>query len=174
LIFIGIEITAQSFHATPRRHYAAIAVACIPALAKLIAIEYSKFAFLIDYTRIPELKATSLQDHILVVNVLAGGFIFTSLIWASAVAKIIDRRFNTAAIYFAVAAVLILFGIMHSPLDGDRMFWPIELAEMPVDRRNYVVQYCVAYLVMAAICFGMSRVTKSEEFIDTDEAFESL
>ena len=27
LVFIGVEITAQSFHATPRRHYAALAVA---------------------------------------------------------------------------------------------------------------------------------------------------
>ena len=31
LIFVGLEITAQSFHATPRRHFSAIAVACIPA-----------------------------------------------------------------------------------------------------------------------------------------------
>ncbi|MDP7019798.1 MAG: permease, partial [Pirellulaceae bacterium] len=35
LIFIGLEITAQSFHATPRRHYPAVALACIPALAYL-------------------------------------------------------------------------------------------------------------------------------------------
>ena len=36
LIFIGLEITAQSFHATPKRHYAALALACVPAMAKLV------------------------------------------------------------------------------------------------------------------------------------------
>ena len=35
LVFVGLEITAQSFHATPRRHYAAVALACLPALAFL-------------------------------------------------------------------------------------------------------------------------------------------
>ena len=174
LIFIGIEITAQSFHATPRRHYAAIAVACIPALAKLIAIEFSKIGFLLDFSRVPAETAASIQGNMLIVNVLAGGFIFTSLIWASAVAKIIDRRFKTAAIYFAVAGVLVLFGIMHSPLAGDKMFWPTELTEMPAESRSYVIQFCIAYFVMAVICFGMSTVTTEEEFIDTDEAFEAL
>lgn len=174
LIFIGIEITAQSFHATPRRHYAAIAVACIPALAKLVAIQLSMFFAVIDYSRVPEGAAAFLQGHVLVINVLAGGFIFTSLIWASSVAKIIDRRYKTAALYLAAASVLVLFGVMHSPLAGDRMFWPTELAEMPTESRSYVLQFCVAYLVMAAICFGMSMVTTREEFIDTDASFEAL
>ena len=36
LIFIGLEITAQSFLATPRRHYPALALAVVPALAYLV------------------------------------------------------------------------------------------------------------------------------------------
>ena len=35
LIFIGLEIAAQSFHATPARHYPAVVLACVPALAQL-------------------------------------------------------------------------------------------------------------------------------------------
>ena len=35
LIFVGLEITAQSFAATPIRHYPAVALACVPALAYL-------------------------------------------------------------------------------------------------------------------------------------------
>jgi len=38
LIFVGLEITAQSFHATPKRHYPAVVFACIPALAALVMI----------------------------------------------------------------------------------------------------------------------------------------
>src|SRR5271167_4160408 len=38
LIFVGLEITAQSFHATPVRHYPAVALACVPALAYLTGL----------------------------------------------------------------------------------------------------------------------------------------
>ncbi len=35
LVFVGLEIASQSFLATPRRHYPAVAMACLPALAFL-------------------------------------------------------------------------------------------------------------------------------------------
>src|SRR5205823_13166599 len=38
LIFVGLEIAAQSFAATPRRHYPALALACVPALAYLVGV----------------------------------------------------------------------------------------------------------------------------------------
>src|SRR5262249_21173683 len=38
LVFVGLEITAQSFRATPDRHYPALAFAALPALAYLITI----------------------------------------------------------------------------------------------------------------------------------------
>src|SRR5204863_3991272 len=38
LIFIGLEIAAQSFHATLVRHYPAVVLACVPALAQLALI----------------------------------------------------------------------------------------------------------------------------------------
>ena len=38
LIFVGLEITSQSFQATPIRHYPAVAMACIPALAYLASL----------------------------------------------------------------------------------------------------------------------------------------
>ena len=117
LIFIGIEITAQSFHVTPRRHYAALAVACLPALAKLIVIYLGQH---VD----PEKMATN--SAILNLKVLSGGFIISSLLWASALAKIIDRRYKVAAMLFAIGGVMVLFGVVHSPLD-DKMFLPTEI-----------------------------------------------
>lgn len=42
LVFIGLEITAQSFRATPSKHYPAVVIACIPALAALLVIETDK------------------------------------------------------------------------------------------------------------------------------------
>ena len=38
LIFVGLEITSQSFRATSPRHYPALAFSCVPALAYLASI----------------------------------------------------------------------------------------------------------------------------------------
>ena len=108
LIFIGLEITAQSFHATPRRHYAALAVAFLPAIARLVMIMFDQLgiAFALDF----EIAPGGASELVHQITVLSGGFILTSLLWASATAKIIDRRFSVAAIYFAVGGMLTLFG----------------------------------------------------------------
>lgn len=173
LVFIGIEITAQSFHATPRRHYAAVALACLPAIAKLIMI------FLGQYV---PLETMNSDAGILNLRVLAGGFIITSLIWASAMAQITDRRFKSAAIYFLVGGVMVLFGIMHSPMDGDKMYWPWHIGvvlaadgtpSMDPGIRRVVIEFAVAYFVMAGIMYVLgSRLTNT--IINSDEEYERL
>ena len=170
LIFIGLEITAQSFHATPKRHYAALAVACIPAMAKLVMIYVGQFV------SDPSSLAPHLQDLMLHLSVLAGGFIMTSLIWASATAKIVDRRYYSASIYMALGGMLVLFGVMHSPLAGDKMFLPWNLANPDIfdaGAKQVVIQFAIAYLVMAMILFLIGTLSK-EEPIDTDEQYENL
>ena len=178
LLFIGIEITAQSYHATPRRHYAALAVACFPAIAKMVVIFLGQFAEVMNYETASEFAAESAQSLMLKLNVLAGGFIITSLIWASATARIIDRRFNTASIYFAVGGLFTLFGLMHSPLDGDKMFWPWQLFDRSITseaQQSISLQFAVAYLVMAGLMFGLGRLLKDRlEIIDSDEQYENL
>lgn len=172
LIFVGIEITAQSFHATPRRHYAALAIACLPAIAKLLAINLEMYVdrekFLTD-------------PGILSIRILAGGFIITSLIWASAMAKIIDRRFYAASLYFAVGGILVLFGVMHSPMVGDKMYWPWDIGMVEQNGeiilnegyRKLVWEFAASYLVMAILMFGLGAWMRPE-LIDTDEQFEKL
>ncbi len=177
LIFIGVEITAQSFHATPRRHYAALAVACLPAIAKLVMIYLGQFADVLDYSAVPEPVAENLQTLWLHLSVLAGGFILTSLIWASATARIIDRRFVAASVYLAIGGMFTLFGLMHSPFFGDKMFWPWQLFEegTSLAERKIVIEFAVAYLVMAILMFGLGFLMKDKlQVITTDEAYEKL
>ncbi len=171
LVFIGIEITAQSFHVTPRRHYAALAVACIPAIAKLVMIYLGQFVNALDVPGLPP----HLQELWLHLSVLAGGFILTSLIWASATARIIDRRFIGASIYFAVGGLLTLFGLMHSPLIGDKMFWPWEMDAFEPEQKKIIIEFAATYLVMALLMFGLGTIMKNEiEVITTDEEYEKI
>jgi AGZA family xanthine/uracil permease-like MFS transporter len=120
LIFVGLEITAQSFLATARRHYSAVALACVPALAQLAIIFLDKFLAPSAQGELP----AHLANELLILRILANGFIVTSLIWASALAAIIDRRLIRAAFFFALAAICTSFGVMHSPAAGSPIFWP--------------------------------------------------
>ncbi len=171
LVFIGIEITAQSFHATPRRHYSALAIACLPALAKLVMIYLGQYAPAINYDQVKPEDAENLQSQFLHLQILSGGFIITSLIWGAAMARIIDKRFFSASIYFAVGGLFVLFGVIHSPLAGDKMFWPWNIGEP--DLRIIVVEFAAAYLIMALIMFGLGWLVRTPP-IDTDEDYESL
>ena len=163
LVFIGLEITAQSFHHTPPRHYAAVALACVPALATL-GIMFVDQIFGDASIRGPGLSIATLQDKLLAetlttLRILANGFIVTSLIWASALAALIDRRLWRAACLFLAAGGLTLFGIMHSPEPGAPMFLPWQLAE---EAQRLVLQFAAGYAAVALLLFAWGWLLKSQ------------
>ena len=147
LVFIGLEITAQSFLATPRKHYAAIAIACLPAMAYLVHILAGQV--LADPAVNPETLSAKTQDTLLNIRMLSNGFIVTSLIWASALAATIDRRLALAALYYLVAGTCTLFGLIHSPLKSNATFlFPHKLPSVFAEK---VIFLAAGYLVMAVI-----------------------
>jgi AGZA family xanthine/uracil permease-like MFS transporter len=155
LVFIGLEISAQSFHATPQRHYPAVVLACVPALAQLALLFVDEvFGDPLMFEKgvsIAALKSAVLIDKLTILRMLSGGFIITSLLWASALAAIIDRRLARAAGLFLVCAGLTLFGIMHSPLPGSPMLLPWKEAA-PIAR--IVTQFAVGYVGVAIVLFA--------------------
>ncbi len=169
LIFIGLEITAQSFQATPRRHYAALALACLPTFAKLIMIYLGQFFGSIDFANMPP----HLSQLLLFLSVLAGGFIISSLLWSAALAEIIDRQYHRGACYFVIAAALTAVGIVHSPLPGDKMFWPWQLEGAANIR--IISELVASYLLMAAILATLAALTKEiNPPIASDDEFEGI
>src|SRR5206468_2622268 len=124
---VGLEITAQSFRATPRKHYPALALACVPALAYLASIPLNQ---VVNDPGPPAREFTSfgseVQHTIQTVTILAGGFIVTSLLWATGLAKMIDGRMKTSAAVFLLAGILALFGVIHSPLPSSPIVAPGE------------------------------------------------
>ena len=87
LIFVGIEITSQSFHATPRRHFPAVALACVPAMAALVMIYVNQLLKITD-TQIDKLPG-KLAGELQTMQMISSGFIITSLLWASWLAALI-------------------------------------------------------------------------------------
>jgi adenine/guanine/hypoxanthine permease len=162
LIFVGLEITAQSFHATPTRHYPALALAILPALAYLITIPLNMALGLRD----PDPKALLVVQTL---RCLAGGFIITSLIWAAALAMLIDGRLLRAAFYFALAGVLALFGVIHSPLRNEQIDLPrrvlAQIPEMFQEAVRYQTPYhwAGAYGLMVILLVVLAMVPTKQE-----------
>ena len=133
LIFVGLEITAQSFFATPQRHYPAVAFACVPALA-FLAVHFANRIFGDGAMFAAGISAADLQNpelrlNLQTANLLANGFIISSLLWASALSFAIDRRLKAAGTCFSIAALLTAFGVIHSP--SNKIFLPLSPEQMP-------------------------------------------
>ena len=164
LIFVGLEITAQTFRVTNRAHYPAIVLACVPALAalailyidramgELSAISYQTPEGQVTNVSMSTLSAT-LQDEITTIRILSSGFIITSLLWASALVALIDKHLRKAAAIFAIAAGFVLVGLMHSPLPGGPVFlpWMLSSGEWAI-----VLRYAIGYGLVALMLFGWS------------------
>jgi AGZA family xanthine/uracil permease-like MFS transporter len=170
LVFIGIEITAQSFHATPKRHYPAVAIACIPALATLAAMyagkilsDPSMFAAGISEAKLSD----HLQGELVTVRMLANGFIITSLLWASGLAMLIDRRWKASTLIFGLCGILTLFGVMHSPLPDGSMFWPWKIGDTVLQRLTW--EYAAGYLVVAVLIYFLGHLSSKYQRASGDD-----
>jgi AGZA family xanthine/uracil permease-like MFS transporter len=126
LVFVGLQITAQAFLASPARHAPAVAVSFLPAVAALVLIQGSLLLGGVGKSAADLAGEGRLVWGALLV--LGNGFILTALVWGSALVAIIDRRPQVAAAVLAIAAVATLFGLIHSPLSGGAVFWPWAVA----------------------------------------------
>lgn len=154
LIFIGLEITAQAFAATPKEHYKAVAFAFLPVIAALILIELNGLLGHLG-KRAADLQGETAQSYQALLF-LSNGFVVSSLLWGGGLAEIIDRRLLRAALFFAAAGALTLFGVIHSPFDDGRLFFPWQSETT----RPYVT--AAAYGLMAAFLLGMTSFQKKE------------
>ncbi|MFO0878478.1 MAG: hypothetical protein U0840_14155 [Gemmataceae bacterium] len=157
LVFVGLEITAQSFHATPVKHYPALAFAMVPALAYLALVVVKNLFGPTLPTGEPALLL--LQT----LRILANGFLITGLLWAAALVMILDGRMRAAAAYLLVAALLTFFGIIHSPL-GDEMIdlpWNVmarvDVAFTAAIRYQTPYHWSLTYVLMALLLVGLGN-----------------
>jgi len=149
LIFIGIEITAQAFDATPRQHYKAIALAFLPAIACLLQIEFGillgslgKSAVNLSGDAAATWRATVL---------LGNGFIVTSLLWGGGFAALLDHQLRRASLFMVICAVAASCGIIHSPHPDGAAFFPWQVPD-PI-----VYHVAAGYLAMALVFAALSR-----------------
>lgn len=148
LVFVGLEIASQSFRATPSRHFPALVLAILPVLAYLALIP-------VDMALAGRPPAPHAAVAAQSLRCLGNGFIVTSLLWASALAAMLDGRLVRAAGFWSIAGVCALFGIIHSPLQPAVIGLPHHvLAQMPTDpaiRCQSPFHWTAAYALAAVL-----------------------
>lgn len=151
LVFVGVEITAASFLVTPAKHHAAVALATLPALAAMTLLCIKSIFGPVDPTS--EMALNTLQT----LRCIANGFLLTSLLWATAMAMMIDGRLRAASVILIVAAAFSLMGVIHSPLPDERVGLPWQvLADIPPAYAKAITyqtpwHWSSAYLLSAAL-----------------------
>ena len=151
LIFVGLEIASQSFHATPARHYPALGLACIPALASLVMIFVDPLLAGRDISSLPP----PLNHNLITLRVLAGGFILTSLLWGSMLATIIDRRFKAAAVWLLICAAASAVGLIHSPFADGSLLLPWQTEKLSIAAKVVAPwRMALGYALSAALLFA--------------------
>src|SRR5688500_9805623 len=166
LVFIGLEITSQSYLAPPRRHAAAVTLAVLPSIAQLVVIFLSQVhgGALMTAALDPEATATATGIANLafirtcgVMIMLANGFLLTAVLWGSAVAFLIDRQVGRASLVLVACGVLSLFGFIHSVLPSGGVYFPWTVpTPLPY-------HWAVGYVALAGILLAMSTTRAYRE-----------
>ena len=173
LVFVGLEISAQSFLATPRRHYPAVAFACLPALAFLAMNLPGRIFGDEAFQENPPALSEFLMTDLKTLTMLSSGFILTSLFWAWALAAGIDKRLKLASIVLAIAGAFTLFGVIHSPLLGNQLFLPFgpeSWGNLILDSSNRaaVLELAAGYFGSALLLYGWAI------YLDKNDLLEDL
>src|SRR5580765_3837051 len=143
LIYIGLEVLAQAYLATPARHATAVSLAVLPSLAFLISLEIGAV--------LPENASLTgeLAESVGTLKHLSSGFIITAVVRGAAAADLIDGRFRRSALFVLAAAVLCLFGVIHSPAAQGTLFLPWQASSTSF-------QLAAAYAALALVVFVAS------------------
>jgi AGZA family xanthine/uracil permease-like MFS transporter len=156
LLFVGVDIAEQAFHATPKRHAMAVSFAMFPNIAQLVQIILSQangalLTAAIDPAGTMAAAKVS-PDFVGVAGVfvmLAHGFILTGMLWGGILAFLADRKALEALILLGVCAVFTLFGVMHSvdPSGGVYLPWKVG-STLPIE---WAVGYGIVGLTVAVL-----------------------
>lgn len=159
IIYVAMDIAVQAFAATPPRHAPAVVFAFLPAIAYLLSIKLGNPG-IVSSERFAQLFADVSHGipEMAVIVVLGNGFIITAMLWATALAALIDQRPRAAAAALLVAAAFSGFGVIHSVQPQGGVYWPWSLS----GQGGFIAaQLGAAYVLLAVLLWALSWQRRS-------------
>ena len=171
LIFVGLEITSQTFRVVNPKHYPALALAILPSLAYLGLL-------LIKSIYGPVLPGNpEAINAIQTLRCLANGFLISGMLWAAMMVSILDDKMSKASCYCFVAALLAFIGVIHSPLSDETVGFPwtvlasIDKPFLEAVKVQSPYHWACGYLICAGLLLVLSKYGKAadEELVPREE-----
>lgn len=180
LIVVACDIVRLAFKGVQVKHSPALAFAIMPAILNFAFVKVSELyahvqtglkdmqnavASMTEAAQVVAAQAATfvpadwLQGYIL-LGALSRGYILTGLLWAAAVAFVIDRKFAHAAVIFFLSAGLSLFGIIHSVLPNSAIYFPWALDGMDVAAAGMPYRLATGYALAGLVIFLFSAAER--------------
>ncbi|KRG69973.1 hypothetical protein [Pseudoxanthomonas dokdonensis] len=150
IVYVGLDITVQAFHESPRKHAMAVALGFLPSIAYLLNIKLGNPAWIAPETFAALYAASDAHGlpDLATITTLGNGFIITAMIWTTALVAMIDERPRHAVIALLLAALLTLFGLIHSVDPRGGIYLPWQLQGL---RAAIMYQFAGAYAALAVV-----------------------
>jgi AGZA family xanthine/uracil permease-like MFS transporter len=114
IVWFGLVTVAQAFTEVPRSHAIAVVLGLIPIVAQWASGIADAVARAAGSSLLQILPSIGTELALGGLIALGQGGLLTSMIWAAALALVIERRFVSAAGWLAAAAIFSAFGVMHA------------------------------------------------------------
>jgi AGZA family xanthine/uracil permease-like MFS transporter len=114
IVWFGLVMVAQAFQEIPKSHCIAVAFGLLPMLAawglQLVDLALRKAGSSLLQA------APTFGEELAIYGLIAlsQGALLVSMVWAAAIAYMLDRRFLPAAGWLLAGAVLSFFGLIHA------------------------------------------------------------
>lgn len=166
LIVVAADIVRVSFLSVQSREAPSYLFALIPAV---FALCYSKIEVLFNRANVAlgelggnlsVVLGTEAMDSMLLLGALSRGYILTSMLWATMVSWVIDRRMLQAAGIATLCSMFSLIGLMHSIAPSSAMYLPIGLERFGA-ASALPWRFAGAYLLLALLFLLLSKIQGS-------------
>jgi len=154
IVWFGLVMVAQAFQEIPKSHCIAVAFGLLPMLAswgwQLVDLALRKGG-----SSVLE-AAPKFGEELAIYGMIAlsQGALLVSMVWAAAIAYMLDRRFLLAAGWLAAGAALSFFGVIHAyELSPSGVVNKLKIFAAP----EFSVSYAVAALFLVACHFYNRR-----------------
>jgi len=114
IVWFGLVTVGQAFAEVPKNQTIAVALGLVPMLAQWVTGIADTVAHKAGSSLAEVLPRMGSELALGGLLALGQGGLLTSMLWAAALALVIDRRFVAAAGWLAAAALFAAFGVIHA------------------------------------------------------------
>ena len=161
LVVVASDIMRLAFSGGDVRHAPALLFAIIPAILNYAYTKINDLYLTVHEVAAHVISADWLASYAL-LGALSRGYILTSLIWGALMVWIMDGLFRRAGIAALVAALLTIFGVIHSVLPSAGMYLPWAMPDLG-GGELLATRLAMGYLIAGLILLSFTLIKKEND-----------